>query len=174
MAKRRRKNFSKYVKGAIDTDLSLTTLAAKTPVSETTNQTVVDTARVSTIEAVYTLADFTPGANIGPIAFGVMHSDYTDAELEAWLESSGSWDLGNMVERENRSRRIRQIGVFNSPTLASDSSRHNDGRMTKTKLNWVLTEGDGLSFWCYNLGNQPVATTVPNFNVLGHANIWYN
>ncbi len=171
---RGRRSFAKFIQGQIDTDLNLTTLAAKTLVGEVTSQTVVDTARVGSIACTYSLADLTVSANVGPITFGVAHSDYSDAEVEAWVENQGGWDIGNMVDREIGARRIRQIGVFlsgNGPTL---NAVFNDGRVTKTKLNWILSEGDGLRFWCYNSGNAAIATTVPNFNVLGVANIWYS
>ncbi len=170
--KGRRRDFSKFLSGSIDENLSLTTLASQTATSVAT-QTVVDTTRVSSVKCTYTLSDWTPIANAGPIMFGIAHSDYSNAEIEEWIEATGGWDQGNLVQtREVRSRLIRQIGVMETPEAATGSSRVNDGRMLKTKLNWLLSEGDGLKFWAYNTGNAAAATTVPNFIVFGHANLW--
>ncbi len=170
--KGRRRDFSKYLSGSIDENVSLTTLASKTGVLSAT-QTVSDTTRVSSIRCSYTLSDWTPIANAGPMIVGVAHSDYSLAEVEEWIEATGGWDQGNMVQtREVRRRLIRQIGVMDTPAAATGSSRLNDGRMLKTKLNWLLSEGDGLNFWWYNSGNAAVATTVPNAIIFGKANLW--
>ncbi len=173
MAKpRRKKNFSKFLSGSIDESLAMTTLAAKTAV-KVASQTVTDTMRISSVKATYTLRDFTKGANIGPMIFGIAHSDYTVAEIEEWIEATGGWDIGNLVQtREVRNRLIRQVGVFDTPEDAGDSARVNDGRPVRTKLNWLLAEGDGVSFWIYNTGAQPVATTVPDFQIFGKASLW--
>ncbi len=172
MAKRRRKtSFGRYIAGNILVDLALTTIAGKAGAVGATD-TVVDTSRISSIRCTYTLSDWTPVANAGPIWCGVMHGDYTQAELEEWVEETGAWDMGNMVAKEVRSRRIRAIGVFDTPPAATGSVRLNDGRPIKTKLNWLLAEGDGLKFWAYNTGNAAAATTVPNFHVFGKANLW--
>ncbi len=167
-----KRNFSKFLSGTIDFDLALTTLGAKTLVGAVFSETVVDTTRISSIKATYTLSDKTAGANIGPIICGVAHSDYTDAEVEEWIEQAGSWDLGDKQTQEVRSRLVRQVGVFDDPSGPTVSARLNDGRPVKTKLNWLLAEGDGLRFWCYNTGNAAIATTVPNFHVFGKANLW--
>ncbi len=169
--RRRRPNFNNYLSANIDLDDSLTTLGAKTLTSIPT-LTVIDTTRISSIRNTYTLSDFTPGANIGPILVGVSHSDYSDAEIEGFIESSNGWDMSNLIAREIRQRRIRMIGTFNTPSAASDSTRLNDGRPIRTKLNWIVAEGQGLRFWAYNMGNQAVATTVPNFHIFGNANLW--
>lgn len=169
---RRRRNFGNYINGQIDVDLGLGTLAAKTLVSATFSESVVDTTRISSIVCTHTVSDFTPGANIGPIIFGVAHSDYTDAEIEQWVEDAGSWDIGNKIAKEIRSRLVRQIGVFDDPASATVSTRINDGKPVRTKLNWLLAEGDTLKFWVYNTGNAAVATTVPNYHAFGKANLW--
>ncbi len=169
----RGRNFRRYVSGSIDFDLGLTALAAKTLVGAVFSETVVDTTRVGSIKATYTLSDKTAGANIGPIICGVAHGDYTDAEVEEWIEQAGSWDIGNKQTAEVRGRLIRQIGVFDDVSGPTVSARLNDGKPLTTRLNWVLSEGDGLRFWAYNTGNAAIATTVPNLHVFGKANLWY-
>ncbi len=168
----RRKNWSKYLNGTLNIDVGAGTLANKTGVSGTTQSTVTDTTRVSSIKATYTLSDFTPGNNIGPILVAVAHPDYSDAEIEEFIESTTSWDVNDMIAAEQRGRRVRIIGVFNVPETSTHSSRLNDGKPVRTKLNWVLGEGDGLKFFVYNTGNASVATTIPNINIFGNANLW--
>ncbi len=168
----RRTNFSKYLKGNIDLDLSIGALGAKSTAVAST-QDVVDTTRVSSVRATYSLSNYTKGFDIGPIAVGVAHGDYTLAEIEEFLETTGSWAIGNKIQQERANRRIRRIGVFLSPDTAGSASRLNDGKPITTKLNWTLAEGQDLKFWVYNLGTVSVgATTNANLNVFGHANLW--
>lgn len=172
----RKPNWNKFRSGTIEIDLAMTTLAAKTLVVATT-EPVVDTARVSSIEAVYGITAWTVGNGVGPFLFGVAHSDYSAAEIEAFIESAGSWDIGDKLAQEIRSRRIRiigQLGDGSNVAAAGGVAQFNDGKMTKSKLNWSIAEGDGLDFWVYNMGSNPVATTVPQFLVFGNASIWYD
>ncbi len=168
---RRRPNWQRYLSGNIEIDLAMTSLGPKAVVSQLT-QLVVDTMRVSSVECTYTIQGLTPGDNIGPFLCGVAHGDYSGAEVEAWIEAAAGWDFGDMIAKEVRGRRIRQIGVLNSPATLEESSRLNDGKVLRTKLNWALAEGDGLRFWIYNLGTSAVATTAPNYTVFGKANLW--
>ncbi len=176
MAKHRRRrrkiNWSTYLSGAIEIRANLGTLAGKTLLTFPVGSNVSDTTRVGSIKCIYSLSGMTAGDNIGPIAVGVAHSDYTSVEIEAYLEATGSWDRGDMVQREVRSRRVRLIGVFNTPATVGESSRLNDGRPVKTKLNWVLSEDDTLDFWFFNMGTGALATTDPQVNVIGKANLW--
>ncbi len=165
-------NFRRYMKGRIDLDLSLSTLGSKVVISSVTPGSVVDTTRVSSIKASYSLSGFTPGENKGPIVVGVAHPDYTSSEIEAWIENTGGWDIGNMVQREVAQRRIRQIGTFPIPEDATKGVVLNDGKPIRTKLNWVISEGEGLRFWAWNAGTNALTTTDPNFIVEGHANLW--
>ncbi len=169
----RRTNWNKFRSGALDIDLAMTTLAAKTLVSQS-SETVVDTARISSVKANYGIAGFTPADGVGPFLFGVAHSDYTNSEIEAYIEQSGSWDLGDKQSQEVRSRRIKILGTIGQQASGIQNMVANDGRQTKSKLNWIMSEGDGLDFWVYNMGDAAVATTVPQFVVFGNASIWYD
>jgi len=166
-----RARMSKYIRGMISEDIDLGTLAARTAVLEST-ATVVDTTRVTSIEVMYSLANFTPTADVGPIMVGVAHSDYTLAEVEAFIELASSWTAANLVNREISNRLIRRIGTFEIPALATESAVLNDGKPIKTKLNWRLSEGQGLNFWAYNLGESALVTTTPNMHLEGHANLF--
>ncbi len=166
-----RARMSKYIRGMISEDVSLGTLAARTAVLEST-ATVVDTTRITSIEVLYALAGMTPADGQGPIMIGVAHSDYTLAEVEAFIELASSWSQANLVNREIGNRLIRRIGVFEIPALATESAVLNDGKPIKTKLNWSLAEGQGLNFFAYNLGESALATTDPNLHLEGHANLF--
>ncbi len=171
MARKGKKNFRNYIRGSVDIDQSLSTLAADTAVLAAT-QVVAERTRVSSVKATYSISDQTPGANEGPIVVGVAHSDYSLAEIEAWLESTSSWDAANLVEKEVQGRKIRQIGVLDVPGGVGEAYALNDGKPITTKLNWILTTGQGLNFWFYNSGSSPISTSAPNGKVIGQANLW--
>ncbi len=168
----RRRRFRKYLKGQLDTTQLLGTLAAETLISKAVTDSVTEKAWVSSIKAIWTMTNFTPAATSGPITFGVAHSDYTSAEIEEWLESSGSWDAGDLRSQEIARRKIRQVGTFEAPSAATDTARFNDGRAITTKCGWMLQTGQTLRFWWYNEGSGAVGTTDPTCHVNGHANIW--
>ncbi len=169
----RRANFSKYIDGAIDDRVTAPTLAPNTLVGLNVTKVTVDTCRISSILAVWSLLNFTAIANAS-IIVGVAHSDYTDAEVEGWLESAGSWDRGNTTAREVRSRMCRIVGSFRlgGGHNVSNVVVLNGGRPIKTKLNWLLTEGQTIKLWIFNGGAAAYATTVPVLEVQGKANLW--
>ncbi len=85
--------------------------------------------------------------------FGVAHSDYTAAEIEECLEATEAIDLGDKIAQEKTNRLVRTIGRINSGNLVtagSGSSQFNDGRLRKTKLNWLMTTGKTLNIWVRN------------------------
>ncbi len=170
--RRRRRNMSRYLNGAINTRLELGTLAGRVVIVENQGQVVADTMRVSSIRCTYSFSGYTLVQNAGPIVVGVSHSDYTAAEIEAYLETQGTWDVGALVEKEIRSRLVRVIGVFKNPATTGEASYLNDGKPIRTKLNWLLAEDDTLQFWAYNQGTAALATTDPSIEIQGNANLW--
>ncbi len=162
----------KYLKGSVDEDLDLGTLATKDAILVAFDSTVNERTLVSSVVASYTMSNWTPIASAGPILVGIAHGDYTAAEIEAWVETTGSWNETDLVQQEVANRKIRKIGVFDTPASAAASAVLNDGRPVKTKLNWILTQGQTLSLWAYNLGTAAVATTDPRIHAEGHANLW--
>ncbi len=169
---RRRRAMGTYIRGNINLDLTLGTLAAKTAVLSAFQDTVVNRTFVSSIVATITLSGATPADNVGPVLFGYAHSDYTGAEIEEFLENITNWDAGDKVSQEISSRLIRKVGSLEIPGVAGASAVFNEGRVTKTKLNWMIQAGQTIDFWCYNLGTSAFATTDPNVNCAGHANLW--
>ncbi len=161
----------RYLKGRLDEDMTFAALASKTLVAQIIGDNVDERTLISSIKASYSMSDLTPGADIGPILFGVAHSDYSAAEIEAYIENSGSWAEGDLTQQEVANRKIRIIGQLQSIT-ATEQTVFNDGKPVTTKLNWILVQGATLDIWVYNLGGAPVATTTPNIQMQGHANLW--
>ncbi len=172
-AKRRRRRMGKYLRGGIDENLGLSTLGAKTLISTPFDETVNERTLVSSVVASYSLAEFTPGNNDGPILVGLAHSDYTDAEIQAVIDQTLSWNEGDKVGQEVAKRLVRRIGQFPGPaSVSTEAVVLNDGKPIKTKLNWILLQGQTLRLWAYNLGTSALATTSPIVTAQGHANLW--
>ena len=172
MARKRRgsrRSMAGYLKGNIDESLSLGTLASKTLVGDTWDESPEEQTLISSIVCTWTLDNV--GAAQGPILFGIAHSDYSDSEIEAVVESVASWDAGSKVEQEIAKRLVRQLGTFSSSGVDGDIE-FNDGKMLKTKLNWKLNTGDTIKMWAYNLSGAALATFAPILTCNGHANLW--
>lgn len=174
MARRGRgPSFSRYVRGNVDEELSAAALASKDVVGAVFDEVTGERMKCSSLVAAWSMENFTPGAGVGPIVVGVAHGDYTDAEIEEYLENSGQWDRGNMVSQEISRRKIRVVGALGGDVdTAAEISRLANGRLIKTKLNWILQEGQTLRIWAFNMGSQPVATTAPSVTAVGHVNLW--
>ncbi len=163
----------RYQRGNINVDIAGGTLAAVTAILGSTVDQVSDRMLLSSVVATYSFAGFTGGDNIGPVEVGIAHHDYTLTEVEQYLEAANSWDEGNLTTREVMGRKIRRVGVFPvQAASAGEAAVLNDGKQIKTKLNWILTEGQGLNFWIYNQGSAAFASTDPNAHIFGHANLW--
>ncbi len=168
---RRGRRFGRYIKGNIDLDFALGTLAPQDVLIGSTQDQVNGRTLVSSVVATYTLSGYTVTDNVGPIMMGIAHPDYADAEIEAWIENATGWDEGDKISQEIAKRLIRRIGMF-TPQVSLGAETLNEGRPIKTKLNWILNQGTGLKFWVYNHGTVAVGTTDPDVHVDGHANLW--
>ncbi len=167
------RKFRKYLKGILQENMSLGTLGSKVVISAVSGDVVTESTWLSSIKATWSLDAFSDNAGDGPILVGVAHSDYSSAEIEEWLENTGSWEEGNLISQEIAKRKIRQVGTFDKQALGLVSSDVlNDGRPISTKCGWILTTGNGLRIWAYNLGSSPLDTTDPVVSVNGHANLW--
>ncbi len=162
----------RYIRGGVDETLTLSTLAAKTAISDGFDEVVNERTLVSSLVATYALAAFTKSTGDGPILVGVAHGDYTTAEIEEFVEMTDSWDEGNLVEQEIAKRKIRRIGIFDNPVDEAAVSVLNDGKPIKTKLNWILLQGQTLKVWAYNMGTSALATTSPLVLLEGHVNLF--
>lgn len=169
---RGRRKFTRYIRGNIDLTFSLGALAGADVITQAVQDSVEERAYISSVRATYTLKDLTITADAGPLHMGVCHSDYSDAEVEEWLELTTGWAEGDLVSREIAKRKIRRIGSFVAAGQALATQALNDGRPITTKCGWVLTTGQAIRFWVYNSGTAALATTVPDVTVQGHANLW--
>ncbi len=170
---RRGRSMGKYIRGPIDETLALGTLAAADLISDDWDNLVGDTTLVSSVVCAWSLGNIT--APQGPILFGIAHGDYTDAEIEAWVEQVNGWNIGGLIEQEVSRRKIRMIGTFITGGVSAgttDALPINDGKPVKTKLNWILITGQTLRIWAFNSGSNPIATTVPSLTVNGHVNLF--
>ncbi len=170
---RRRRKMGRYIRGNVDEELALTTLGTKDVVGAVFDEVVNERTYVSSIKCTWSLSNWTSIANAGPIIVGIAHGDYTDAEIEEWIENTGQWNEGNLVSsREIGRRLIRQVGAFKSPLAADEIEHLADGKMITTKLGWILLQGQTLRLWAFNSGSANVATTAPSVTINGHANLW--
>ncbi len=163
----------KYIRGAVDEQTEFATLGARTVASEAFDDTVNERTLVSSIVATYSINSLTQLADTGPFLVGVAHSDYTTTEITEFLQNSGSWNEGDLVNQEIGKRKIRVIGTIATDGDAADSYNLEEGAKIKSKLNWILLQGQTLDLWIMNQGSVAVdATTAPNVHAQGHCNLW--
>jgi len=172
MARHGRK-FRKYLRGNIHHKLQLGTLGAKTLIGSLVADTVVDTTWISSVKATWSMDAFTESTLDGPIQVGIAHSDYSDAEVEEWVENNtGTWDAGDLISQEIGRRKIRVVGLFKNPQSILETAELNDGLPVTTKAGWMLSPGDTIRIWAYNTGDGAVQATDPAVRAEGHANLW--
>ncbi len=166
---RRRRRMGRYIRGGVDELLSLGTLNATTLIGVLFDETVDERTLVTSVVATYTLSDVAQAANRGPVMIGVAHGDYSDAEIEAFIEMTDSWDEGNLVEQEIAKRRIRRVCTLQTAS-ATEQVVANDGKPIKTKLNWILLQGQTLRLWAYNMGTADLLAGAVRLQ--GHVNLF--
>ncbi len=163
-----RRKMGRYIRGGIEENLELGALVTKSLTSAPNADVVTEKTWISSVVLNWAISDLTGSADTGPIVVGVAHSDYTDAEIEAFVEQVTSWDEGDLTSREIGSRKIRTIGQFHPEDTGS---RLNDGKPISTKLGWMLTTANTIDFWAYNQGSANLADGAV-VNIVGHANLW--
>ena len=167
-----RRKFRRYIKGNIDDQVSIGTLAGRTLVSSGSDEQVSERTYASSLIASWSLKEVTNVANCGPLLVGFAHADYSSAEIEEVIENAASWDEGDLIAQEIAKRKVRIVGTFGNTGSATSWDVLNEGRPIKTKMGWILTTGDGIRFWAYNLGTAAFATTVPELDIQGHVNLF--
>ncbi len=174
MAKRKgRRKYRRYLRGKLIEIDFLSTLAANTAIGFLASGTLSEKAWLSSVVTTVSWLDVTPNTG-GPVIVGVAHSDYTAAEIESWVENSGSWNEGDKINQEIARRKIRLVGTLQVPPDVDQSYTMNDGMPVHTKCNWQLATGDTVKWWVYNQSSIAFATTNPAIFMLGHANLWPN
>ncbi len=169
---RRRRKFVKYLAGIINVEIDFSGLGAKAANTTIFPETVIERTYCSSIRAAWSLSNWTPTSQAGPIMVGIAHFDYSAAEIESWIENVDSWNEGNLIQQEIAKRKIRIIGIFEGGDDALDIVRLNDGKPIRTKVGWIFTTGQSLRMWVYNLGSSSVSTTTPRVHGRGVAHLW--
>jgi len=153
---------------------ALGTLAANDLIKLDVADAVSEKAYCTSVNLSWSLANFIPTANAGPILVGIAHSDYTAAEIEEWIENLFSWNQGDKVQQEVAGRLIRRVGVL---TPAGEglllSTTLNDGKPVRTKAKWQLVTGQTIALWYYNMGSVALAGDSV-VETVGFANLWPN
>ncbi len=177
MARRGRRKFRRYLRGQISFTFDFGSLASKDLVLAPVPDVLTEKAWLSSVKSTYSLTDVTDSTqDAGPVLVGIAHSDYTAAEVEAWIENLGSWEQGDKISQEIAKRMIRRVGVFpgKDANNLEQAQVLNLGRPITTKCGWQLTTGQTVDFWVYNMGTGVFATTTPTVHFEGHANLWPN
>ncbi len=166
MAKKgtRRRRRTRVIKGNVDEELTLGALANDTVFSESFDNVCAEKMFALSIEAVYSRHSI--ALTEGPIVFGVAHNDYSAAEIEEFIEATGSWDTGDLIAQEINRRKIRIVGVFDGEDA---EEKFADGKSVKTPLKWMLNSTDTLRFWAYQKSGAPL-TDGCILNANGH--VW--
>ena len=172
MGKKPRRKFRRYVRGRVAETITLGTLAPLASTTTPFDETALEEMWCSSIVGIWMQTNFTPALGDGPILVGVMHSDYSGSELEEYLETVGTWSVGDQIAQEIQKRKIRIVGIFDVPEGATQSVTLNDGKPIRTKIGWMISTGQTLDLWAYNLGVSALSTTAPQIDVVGHANLW--
>ncbi len=163
--KTRSRRKTRLLKGTVDEALVLGTLANATLVGGAFDENVNERTLALSMEATWGLSNLTVGE--GPIAVGIAHSDYTDAEVEEVIENTGSWNEGSLVEQEIAKRKVRIVGMFDGGTQTDEVL--NDGKPIKTTMKWVLLQGQSIRLWAYNRAS---ATLTTGAAVILQGHIW--
>ncbi len=171
LAKRKGRRNRRYLRGNVESSQALGTLASNTLVAAAIGSTVEERTLISSIVLAWALKDLTEVVSDGPVIVGVAHSDYTAAEIEEVIENTGGWSEGNLVAQEVAKRRVRIVGIFEELGGDTTTATLQEGKMIKTKLNWILTTGQTIDIWAYNAGASGLTGTA-QLHVFGHANLW--
>ncbi len=135
----------------VQDSFALGTLASKTLVSTGGLTAVVGKVWCSSAKLAWSMTANVPATGDGPITVGLAHSDYTDAEIEEWIEATTSMSFSDKIAQERAGRKCRIVGTLNT---ASPTAVLNDGRPIKTKCRWIMEDGQSMNLWAYNEGNS--------------------
>lgn len=83
-------------------------------------------------------------AGEGPIECGFSHNDYTSGEIDECLESAAAWATDNKVANEQRTRKVRRVGLFSG---VDSNEVLRDGIAIYRRLGWVQPAGSTLATW---------------------------
>ncbi len=141
--------------------LALSTLAASTLIGADMIASGDDQYRILSMTGYWSLRGGTAGE--GPLIMGVAHSGYSDAQIEAVLETETMLTRGNIVAtREVGRRLVRRVGQFSG---VGTEEVLNDGKVTKVRLNWAMGEASVPRMWVHNFSGATLAGgAIVSFN----------
>ncbi len=141
-----------------------------------TPDTADDNFIATSVEATYSIniEQAAEPNEVGPVVVGLAKSDYSTAEIEAWVENTTGFTRANLISQEISARHIRHVGMFTLPQVTTSqqvSAELNDGVPIKTRLNWRILEGTRIVVWLYNAGEVSiVASAGQNLVMAGQIN----
>ncbi len=135
----------------VSPELALATLASDTVLATVLIGTSASTYRCMSVSLTWSLTDLT--ANDGPIIVGLAFSDYTVTEIKECLEAAEAIDIGDKIGQEKANRLVRIVGSMNEVRESLS-----EGRLIKTRLNWLIPIGKAINVFAYNTGTGALTT----------------
>ncbi len=135
----------------VSPEQALGTLATDTAITNDMAPAADGAYRCISVNGVWSIAGLTAGE--GPITIGLVHGDYSLAELKECLEQAGSISVGNLVAQEVANRKVRVVG-----TILSQEPILNEGKPMKTRLNWLIPIGKTVKFFAFNESTATLTT----------------
>lgn len=153
-----------FAKIQISETIDLGTLSAGGIVTEAlTADTASQGFRCTSAVITWAVNGLTAGQ--GPIAVGVAQSDYSGTEIGEFMNLATGFTRTNLISQEIQDRRIRTAGAVQGGAEAGI----NDGKPVKTKLNWLVQEGQTINMFAHN-GDDGALTTGGKVSFTGHLN----
>ncbi len=149
--RKRKRGGARLLTPEIEVSLDIAALASADTVGTSTGSPTVRSYLISVL-LTWSRRAGTDGE--GPIRVGVCHPDYSDAEIEATIESNAGWDTGDLIAQELSRRFIRPVGTFSG---AGTDQTLNDGKPIRTKCGWWLSPTQGLKVWAANRSGAVIA-----------------
>lgn len=142
--KRSRKRNANFAAIPVSAALTLSTLADATLLSQVLVGTLAEDLWAIAAHLTWAIRGQTVGE--GPLFVGVADGDLTDAEIEEKIELVYV-DPADRIAVERAGRAVRNAGAF--PSIAIDEVIQ-DGKVIKTKMNFMEGNGKTIKFWVYN------------------------
>lgn len=145
-APRRKKLFAPIV----NNELALATLAKDALLASVLGASPGEEMWLKLARFTWTIKGITAGD--GPWLVGVAHEDYSNAEIEEYLEAAAQWDIGDKIAQEQSARKIRVVGLLHGPGGTDVGEVLNNGNPIDTPLRFKVQEDQSLKIWVLNKG----------------------
>ncbi len=137
--------------------ISVGALAAADVIGSTTTSDTASDNYFATSAVVSMVWEVPTDSLEGPLLVGLAHGDYSDSEIEEYLENAAGFSRDDLVGTEIARRKIRKAGIIVARG-ANEDSQLNDGKAMRIKLGFLINEGKSLKFWAYNVGSATLTT----------------